>query len=787
MGCSGSKPAEEKQVSIDVNEIKAQVPAADTANAEAAPDADKPAAKKKKRNAVRADTDDAEDYVMPVTVKTDEERASIMVGIEKSSLLSGCSAEQIESLVNGFSKVPWAAGKNVITEGEDGDNFYMVDSGKYDVYIKALGAKPCTSYAVGDAFGELALLYNSARAATVKCDEAGELWALERKAFRQVMVKSGEENMKNGAEFLKTVSILAQLTDEQRASLAGHLEECSYDDKQYIVTSGEAADAMYIVKAGDVVCTVQEENGAFKELMTLKAGQFFGESAFEDSQEGAKRKANVVAVGKVKALRLTRAALLEHLGDLGDVVAANFKKRVLEGIEIGGVKIFAAMSVDHQDKLLNELTEKVVQRDQTIIQQGGTNDTFYVIKSGECKVLQKQDGGDTRELATLRPGQYFGERALVKDEPASATIMASSPISLYCCARPTFNAYFGSLQDLMDTEIARREKQALKLANAPKWGDLRIGRILGVGTFGRVRLTLHVPTDSSYALKCMRKAQVIKTNQTTQLLYEKRILAMMDHPFILQLMATYQDGGELYMLLEIALGGELFSLLSKRAPLPDSHARFYAAQVVGIFSYMHSLKVLYRDLKPENLLLDLEGYLKMVDYGFAKVLHDRTYTFCGTPDYLAPEVILNKGHGYGFDWWTVGVLTFECLTGGTPFVSDDPMAGYRKIIKCKVDWPSYFRPDAKDFINKLLCVKETKRLGCLKGGSLDVRKHKWFNGHIDFKKLEAKEMSAPYVPEIKGNMDDSNFTEEYEDEGVINFPGDDFPRETFQEFADVWV
>ena len=176
------------------------------------------------------------------------------------------------------------------------------------------------------------------------------------------------------------------------------------------------------------------------------------------------------------------------------------------------------------------------------------------------------------------------------------------------------------------------------------------------------------------------RAQVVATKQQSHVLNEKRILASMDPPFVLRLMATYQDEGELYMLLELALGGELFSLLAKRAPLSDKDARFYASQVVSIFNYMHGLKVIYRDLKPENLLLDEFGYLKMVDFGFAKILHDRTWTLCGTPEYLAPEIILNKGHGYGADWWCVGILTYECLMGTTPFVASDPMEGYRKIV-----------------------------------------------------------------------------------------------------------
>jgi len=185
------------------------------------------------------------------------------------------------------------------------------------------------------------------------------------------------------------------------------------------------------------------------------------------------------------------------------------------------------------------------------------------------------------------------------------------------------------------------------------------------------------------------------------------------------------------------------------------------------------------------LLLDKDGYLKLVDFGFAKILQDRTWTLCGTPEYLAPEIILNKGHGFGADWWCVGILTFECLTGTTPFVSNDPMEGYRKIIKCRVPWPGQVSSMARDFIDRLLCVDPSRRLGCLKDGSKGVRAHAWFTG-LDYKALEAKQHPAPYIPKIKSATDDSNF-DTYVDEGLANYPEDDFPHDMFADFADEWV
>jgi cGMP-dependent protein kinase len=281
---------------------------------------------------------------------------------------------------------------------------------------------------------------------------------------------------------------------------------------------------------------------------------------------------------------------------------------------------------------MSSLTEKHLEG--AIIEQGHASDTFYIVKSGVVGVVH-----DGKQIAELKAGQFFGERTLLKDEPANATVKTlGEAVSCYVCSRESFTAILGPLQALLDAEVTRREREAAKQQEPPPlWADLELRRILGVGTFGRVKLVRHKPTNTAYALKCMRKQQVVATKQQAHVLNEKRILASMDHPFILKLIATYQDEGELYMLLEIGSGGELFSLLAKKAPLPDAHARFYAASVVSIFSYMHGLKVVYRDLKPENLLLDSKGYLKMVDFGFAKVVTDRTWTLCGTPEYLEPS------------------------------------------------------------------------------------------------------------------------------------------------------
>jgi len=282
------------------------------------------------------------------------------------------------------------------------------------------------------------------------------------------------------------------------------------------------------------------------------------------------------------------------------------------------------------------------------------------------------------------------------------------------------------------------------------------GVTLGTGSFGRVRFVTHKTTGSYWAIKMLKKAEVIRLQQVEHMLSEKAILACLDHPFIVKLAGTFQDKKYLYMVLQYIVGGEFFTHLRKAGRFENPVAKFYAAQIVTVFEYLHNQDFIYRDLKPENLLLDEEGYVKITDFGFAKRVAFKTYTLCGTPEYIAPEVLLNKGHGKGVDWWTLGILIFEMLGGQPPFVDDDPMGIYQQILAGKVNFPRFFERNAKNLIKKLLTADLTKRFGCLKNGAEDIRKHKWFAG-LDYEALLARKPTAPIIPRVSGKADTSNF------------------------------
>ncbi|KAI0455612.1 Pkinase-domain-containing protein [Xylaria acuta] len=304
--------------------------------------------------------------------------------------------------------------------------------------------------------------------------------------------------------------------------------------------------------------------------------------------------------------------------------------------------------------------------------------------------------------------------------------------------------------------------------------DFDLLRTLGTGSFGRVHLVQSKHNQRFYAVKVLKKAQVVKMKQVEHTNDERRMLGEVKHPFLITLWGTFQDARNLYMVMDFVEGGELFSLLRKSGRFPNPVAKFYAAEVTLALEYLHSRNIIYRDLKPENLLLDRHGHLKITDFGFAKRVPDKTWTLCGTPDYLAPEVVSNKGYNKSVDWWSLGILIYEMLCGYTPFWdSGSPMKIYENILRGKVKYPAYVHPDAQDLLERLITPDLTKRLGNLYGGPQDVKGHPWFS-EVTWDRLSRKDIDAPYTPPVKaGSGDASQFDRYPEETEKYGQPGND--------------
>ncbi|KYN01017.1 PREDICTED: cAMP-dependent protein kinase catalytic subunit PRKX [Cyphomyrmex costatus] len=284
--------------------------------------------------------------------------------------------------------------------------------------------------------------------------------------------------------------------------------------------------------------------------------------------------------------------------------------------------------------------------------------------------------------------------------------------------------------------------------------DLEIIKTIGTGTFGRVVLCRHHGTF--LALKILSMVDVIRLKQVEHLRNEITILKEVKHPFIVNMLWNSRDEARVYMLLEFVAGGELFSYLRAAGRFAGPTSCFYAAEIVCALDYLHSKHIVYRDLKPENLLLDSQGHLKITDFGFSKKLTDRTWTLCGTPEYLAPEIIQSKGHNKAVDWWALGVLIYEMLAGYPPFFDDNPFGIYEKILSGRIEWPKHMDPIAKDLIKKLLIADRTKRLGNMRQGAEDVKRHRWFK-LVEWPLVPQRALTPPIRPRVKTPGDASCF------------------------------
>jgi len=302
--------------------------------------------------------------------------------------------------------------------------------------------------------------------------------------------------------------------------------------------------------------------------------------------------------------------------------------------------------------------------------------------------------------------------------------------------------------------------------------DFELLTVIGKGSFGKVMQVRKKDDGKIYAMKVLRKEAIIARKQVAHTRAEKSILQKIQHPFIVQLHYAFQTKDKLYMILDYINGGELFFHLKKEGRFQENRVRFYAAEIVCALSHLHSLGIVYRDLKPENILLNSEGHITITDFGLSKQIKqdEGTHTFCGTPEYLAPEVLKGQGHGIAVDWWSLGTLIYEMLTGLPPFYSQNINIMYQKILNGELRFPSYVSSEAQSLLEGLLTREVEKRLGSGTDGSQEVKRHTFFNG-IDWEKLERKELETPFKPKVKSDTDtsqiDTAFTQEKPQDSLV--------------------
>ncbi|XP_063918225.1 cGMP-dependent protein kinase, isozyme 1-like [Zophobas morio] len=576
-----------------------------------------------------------EDIIKTITKhpKTKEDEMFIRSAIENNDFLCSLLQNQkLQDVIDCMYPESVTPNEIIIKQGDlDGSHLYVSVTGTYEVIQND---EVINSFSDVRVFGELALLYNAKRLATIKSKSFGKMWLLDRVVFKHLLVRSEMEQHEEVVGFLQQVPKLNSVPKEVLQQVASLLKLEFFATGTSIVEEGDTSpDTFYIIKAGSVTVSKKSEGL----IDRLYRGAFFGELALLKAKE---RKATVTADAPgTECFILNRKQFLEHFGNIPDCISINFQIQPYKPME---------ELIEHTDLSLD---------------------------------------------------------------------------------------------------------------------DFKIVNTLGIGGFGRVELVQHSSKkELVFALKCMQKHIVAAQKQQEHVFNEKDIQISCKNNFIVRLYRTYKDPKYLYFLLEPCLGGDLWNHLHKHKPrqFEDQVAQFYAGCVIEAFAYLHERRIVYRDLKPENLLLDAKGYVKLTDFGFAKKLQmfkkciKKTYTFAGTPEYVPPEIILNQGHDKAVDYWALGVFIYELLTGNTPFRTDDVsyMKTYKLILKGidDVKFPLDVSVQAEGLVKKLCKSTPSERLGCLNGGVMDIKNHEWFDG-FSWEKLAECKLPAPYRPNLKTNTD----------------------------------
>ncbi|XP_070317716.1 ribosomal protein S6 kinase alpha-2 isoform X4 [Odocoileus virginianus] len=323
-----------------------------------------------------------------------------------------------------------------------------------------------------------------------------------------------------------------------------------------------------------------------------------------------------------------------------------------------------------------------------------------------------------------------------------------------------------------EIDISHHVKAGFEKADPSQFELLKV---LGQGSYGKVFLVRKVKGSDAgqlYAMKVLKKA-TLKVRDRVRSKMERDILAEVNHPFIVKLHYAFQTEGKLYLILDFLRGGDLFTRLSKEVMFTEEDVKFYLAELALALDHLHGLGIIYRDLKPENILLDEEGHIKITDFGLSKeaIDHDkRAYSFCGTIEYMAPEVVNRRGHTQSADWWSFGVLMFEMLTGSLPFQGKDRKETMALILKAKLGMPQFLSVEAQSLLRALFKRNPCNRLGAGLDGVEEIKRHPFFVT-IDWNKLYRKEIKPPFKPAVGRPEDTFHFDPEFTARTPTDSPG----------------
>lgn len=785
---------------------------------------------------------EAIDAVITTPVKGPHDLQMLRHALRSHFIFKNLSEDNIDSVILQMKLYTLQANNQVFKQGAAASSFFVVQTGKCAVFVNG---QMCTQLTRGEGFGELALLHDSPRSATVVAVEASSLWGVDRLSFRKALEKISKANYEENKQFIDNVPLLANLSERQKELMVEALVTHKFEAGQVIVVEQDPGDLLYIIKSGTVICTQQKQF-----IRRMQKGDFFGEQSLLFN---CMRTATVVAEDEVKCLSLGRKRLKHVLGDrlqniiyrnlivqamelnvhlalltrsqclaiserlaikhyavgevlltagaresdiirivlkgtfscgettigsmttLGancliedclevyehDIIAeggsevAEINKDTLE-IAIGGdykevvdrnklilvlkqVQLFRALTPSSFEKLVRFAHEESFPENHVIFEENSPARSFFVVKEGKVDIYKQG-----KVMRSICKHDYFGERAILDESYRSATVVSVGPSVCWIIGKDDFI-------EILDVSMTKKlAKRKLLQDDSIQLSDLYSVQPLGEGMFGKVLLTVHKEKRTLYALKAVNRVKIARYDLFSWLQLERTILLQVDHEFIMKLVRTYKDPEYIYFLTEFVNGIDFFQVLRYTGALKEIEAQFYSQCVLLVLLHLHSSNIVYRDLKPENIMVDIEGYPKVIDFGTAKVLTGRTYTIVGTPQYMAPEVILGNGYSFSVDYWSLAILIYEMLSGRLPFGENltDPYEVYEEVLEGELKFPAFFdhKPAVKELLSKMLSHNPSERLS-----GEHLQNYPWFR-HYDSEALLCRTVKTPFLPHLK-NLD----------------------------------
>lgn len=681
---------------------------------------------------------------------------------------------ELPELAKAFDWRVYQPGQVVIKQGDIGSEFFVIADG---IAIVEIDGQKVNELEKNDYFGEMALLKGDPRNATITASPGKSLSVrvLSRKSFEDLRLRQkltfkkrqavvavsaqvGEQSQEippktaENLDFLLAAfkankafsEMLSNVSKEELAHIAEKAMPIALPPNYDIMVEGDVkADFFYILEQGSCKIQIEAQNIEAK----IFPGGSFGELAL---MYRAPRKATITTLENSVVWALSRAQLREVLDKTLRKKIAEFKNT------LGHVALLQSLSEKEMETVANAVVQKEFVEGACIFEQGEEGDALYILYNGTVSV--EKDGAEVAQLtgdSKLGQYQFFGEKALLEDEARAASIKCvSAAVTCLVLHRDSFQkmAAMKELKRPANDEFEYSREKLIPLGE------------LGKGAFGLVTLQKERETGVKFALKCLSKGFVILQHQEASVANEKQIMRMTDSPFLVRLAATFNTQEHVEFLMEAAMGGELYTVYQRNDFYGnEAMARFFCACAGAGLSHLHEHNIIYRDLKPENLLLDYRGYGKVADFGLAKFVLGPSYTLCGTPEYFAPEICDPKGYTKAVDWWGVGILAFELMTGDPPFQADDPMqllAEARGGLKQK-QFKGSIGPWTT-FVKAMLSEDASKRLPMRNGGFQNFEAHEWFRAgqQLDAWNWELfyqQKAEPPYKPPKQDENNLSNF------------------------------